>query len=407
MTSGRFLDSIDGGQRNRAQWPVACWKSPSLNTAPPTELVVPSPIPPNALVDYSSECVVANTGYSVGDQIRVQRAVLGGANDHFHPAWIAAKQSMVLLSGNLANSSYYSTKTTGVNALGGAANWNNRLFGAWPLLRGGGIHQRPSQRTRADFKAGGVTKILRRRAETPWVRGTGVNGNYVYDLRNLGHSDEPAFIQLWGRCLSPDLGYQVGQETPIRGIDSGGASAGGDVFYNGSRVGFCMASVGFGGINAVTAAVGNFSPTKWLFQLRVAFASDMDDLLDPRMHRGRGAGIVSFWSSPWMNTPKAVPTGHAPLLCLPENFNPIDINIVIRAKAPTVTTSLWNAGDQIYSMSAGYLGYASWQNFVVDGRRITLPWADGLVYIFRSGAGAATYLYASYGQLEFQLRAIG
>lgn len=404
--SGRFLDTIDGGSRNALQWPVACWKSPSLPATAPGTYLVPSPIPPHAFVDYAMESLGTEASYLKNDHVRLQRAGIGGANDFFHPAWIASKQSMALLSGGASNAFYVGNKVTGVGTALTDPNWNQRLYGAWPMLRDGGIHQRPGHRNRQEFRSGGVTKILRRRVDTPWVQGVAAAKQYLYDLRNWGHSDEPAFIQLWGKCISPDLGYQVGQETPIKGLD-GSTGGGGEVFYNGNQVGFVHVAAGFWGVNIVTGAVANFTPAKWMFQLRMCFASDADDALDPRMHQGRRAGMVAFWRSIWVDVPRPLASqGQAPRLILPENFNPIDMQIVLRAKVGTVASSLWNHNDQLYSTHPGYLSNAGWQNWLVDGRNITLPW-DTAAYLQRDGTGGVTFIRSSAGQLEFQIRAIG
>ena len=407
--AGKFSDNIAGMQRSgsQLQWPVCCWKSPSIPATAPGTFIVPSPIPPHAFVDYAMESLGTEAGYAKGDHVRLQRCAIVGANDYFHPAWIAASRTMALLSGNGSNAFYVGNKSTGAGTALTDGNWNQRLFGAWPMLRDGSLWQRLDKKGSLSFKNGSGIRILRKRVETPWVRGVAAAAQYLYDLKQFGHTDEPAFIQLWGKCIEPDMGYQTGQETPIKGLDATGS---GEVFYNGSTVGWVHNSSGFAGVNAISGAVGTFTHTKWYFQLRIAFAGEPDDMPDLRTVRGRGNGLVGFWSSPWKLMPLSVGAGaQAPVFQLPENFNPIDMQVVIRARVASVPTALWAQGDQVYSMHPGYSGYAGWQNFIVEGRKVTLPWSDGLAYIFRSGAGAGTYLYVG-GQtqaIEFQVRAIG
>lgn len=409
MTSGRSTALLDGITRGRdgLQWPVVAWKSPGYAISAPTEFPIPkAPVSPFGIVRYTHKNLVTELGYVHGDHIvGPSKSKPSGANDGVHLAWIDAKQQFSILSGHAANAHYWGSKATGVGNLTTPAKWQSHMYGAGPLLRYGNILKRGDVRYRQSFGKDSQLRIVRHRVNTPWTPGVNAATLHQFDLRLNAHTDEVALIELWGRCIQPNAGFECGQETVVGPGDFG--AGGGEVFYNGATVGYSYAAGGFPTVNPKTSALENLTPANWVFQLRCLIVSDAEDILDPRTLREPGNGIVAFWRSRWMDVPPAIAVGgQRPTISIPENFSPALLQLVLRFKTAT-PTSLWSQNDQLYSMHSGYAGIGGLTCYVIEGRKLTLAWGDALSYLARDGTGAPDYLYQHTGQVEFQFRAIG
>lgn len=379
-------------------WPVACWRSALINVLSPAGSPFYGPVPANAFVDYTMESLGTEAGYSIGDKVRLQRTVIAGANSFFHLIWDAATKTVRMVAGSASNAFYVGHKTTGTGTGLTTGGWDQRIHAAWPLMPLGAITPIADRREGQHSKSGGARRILRKRLETPWVRGK--VGRVVYDLKNYGHSDEPMFVQLWARCVEPDLGYSTGDELQIRGEDGAAAGGAGEVHYNGNSVAYTVAGGWVVVPNGLTASA-KITVTKWDFQLRMAFAGEPDDRFDPRAVMIRNGGLIRMWHSPW----KEIGIQQIPFV-MPENFRPIDIGIAIRCRR-VVGTSLFQPGDQQLTGHAGYSSYKGFNTIHVAGRVATMKSNGDTVNIFKSGAGAGNYMNAVPGGFELQLRAIG
>lgn len=383
------------------KWPVVCWKSPSVHNTAPELKYVPSPIPPHAFVDYAMECLVADVGYVKGDLARGQRLRLVGANDFIHPLWDASNRSMALTSGNATNAYYLSNKSTVVAAALVNGSWNQRLYGAWPLQDVAGIVPDFTS-SRRNLLTNPAKRILRRVYSTPWEIIKTAPQLFSYETKSVGGGDEPMFIQLWGRCVSPENGYQVGDEVIFNGMDGGVANAGGEVWYNKSVVGFGV-NVGHGMLSFDGSAIVTATPAKWLYQLRMAFATDADgDTISPR--NGSAMSIVSMYYGAWQQMQAGKARGRWQL---PANYYPVDIGISLRCIQNPDGTGGWDANDQIYSRNSGQASNALAPVIVVRGREVIIPAYKTVANdkaVGKTGVGAATTLSP---KIEIQIRAIG
>lgn len=304
---------------------------------------------------------------------------------------------MFLASGNASNAYYFGHKLTGVCTPSSDANWNQRIYGAWPLLRDGAPYARLDKRAARSFGPVGVQSILRKKWFSPWVRAGSFPLAQSWSILNLSHRDEPAFVQLWGRCLDQDQGFQTGDVLLLGGDDMGAASTGQNVWHSAVAVGFSIAAAGLCGLSGAGVS-GNLTSAKWEYQLRVAFTTPADDLIDVRRVRN-GGDLVSMFYSPWRRCGVA---GEILEFRLPENFDPVDIGIAIRCIQPLGGWAPW---DQIYSRSAGIVGTHSFPQVLVRGMRAMLQ-APSINYATIDKAGNASGV-ALGPSFEVQLRAIG
>lgn len=384
------------------KWPVAAWKSPRITANAPSNVPVPGPIPPYAFVDYASEAIAANGGFSVGDYVRLQRARIGGGNNFIHPYWDATKNTLVLSTGNGTNYLYFNNKSTQANFAGTAASWRHRLYGAWPLSRNLGniIGASDGRKNLTRSRTPGV-RILRRAWASPWVRTYGASPFVkTFDTRRIGLGDEPMFIQLWGRSFSPENGYKYRDQVLFLGNDGGGAAAnGGEVWYNQGIVGFGVAA-GHSMLSSDGTSLTAADPTKWEYQLRAVWAGDGEDILEPR--NAQVSGLVSMYYGKWETVRGA---GQRFSWTLPANFTPADIGVSLRMRPQAVGAGGWQDRDELYSRNAGYASNSFVPTILVRGQEVIIqlatascsPWA-------KSGAGATTVLSPIF---ELQIRAIG
>lgn len=403
MTSGRFRDVL--GTPPALQWPVVAWKSPAVHSDGTTPLAVPSPIPAHAMLDLAFELRGAGEfNYVPGDITRGQRGRIAGANDWLHLAWYDARRSVMILGGNATNAYYLGNKLTGLYGPATAASWDQRVYAAWPKLRDEAPTGRGDRKHSPSFRKGSQLKILRKRWVSDWVRRASFPLIAAYDVKNASHTDEPAFMQIWARCLDQDQGFQTGDELLLGGDDMGGATNGHVVFWNGPNnqpiVGY---TIGSGGPCALSFAgvSGALTPEKWAYQLRIAYASEPDDLVDPRRPRNSG-DIIAMHYTPWRLMSGA---GQRLEWEIPENFEPIDIGIAMRCRVGASATGGWAQNDIIYSRSGGNLGWTLAPQVLMRGRRaIVQLQTTQAAGISKAGLGATTIPSPDW---EFQLRMIG
>lgn len=398
MTSGRVRDILDGIPPG-LKWPVACWKSPSVHSDGTTELDIPGPIPAHAFVDYAMENLVADNGYVRADHARLQRPRIVGTSDFIHPIWDDRRKMVVLAAANASNAYCLGNKSTGAATALTAASWNQRVYGAWPLLRDGAPMRRMDRKYGPNFKRAPGIKVLRKRWSSPWIRGASFPLAQSFDLKNWGHNDEPSFIQLWARCADQNAGFGTQDELMLIGYDGGGAGAGGEVWYNGSTVGFVIASGGFPILSNDGATQTVLDPTKWVFQLRCAFAAEPDDLPDGRAPRGNG--IVAMWYSRW----SLVATGARLTFMMPENFFPIDIGVSLRCRSSAAAAGGWLQNDQCFSRNSGQVNLTFVPQVLLRGRQAIVQFGTASVSLTDKTGPVGTAW--SPNDFELQLRMIG
>lgn len=395
--SGRFTDVLDGTPP-RLEWPVVCWRSPIVDVVAPTELYINAPIPSFALFDLGHEMRGApgTLGYDLGDITRGQRCRIAGANNYMHLAWDAPRSQPVIISGNASNAYYYGHKTTGAGVGSTQPAWDQRVYGAWPLTRDAAILGRLPRSGEKGFVSGGMFSILRRKWVSPWVRAGAFPLAQKWSILNVSHGDEPAFVQLWGKCLDQDQGFQTDDELLLGGDDIGVAGAGQTVWHSNKEIGFAIASAGPTAVVGLTA--GNLTPGKWAYQLRAAFAAPVEDTPTARKNRN-GGELVAMHYTAWR---RITGPGQRIEWQLPENFQPVEIGHSIRCISANQT---WLSNDQVYSRSAAQLTWASFPQVLLQGRKAILQAPSSNFGMFdRSGAGGSVNLNSNF---EVQLRAIG
>ena len=394
--AGKSTDLYDG-PKSELKWPVYFWASQSVHNTAPQKLNVPSPIPPHAAVTMTMESLTANAGYSARDKVWGFRERISGANDYIHPMWDDRLKSMALISGNATNAYYLPNKATGANTGLTSANWNQRIYGYW-TDRANSNGSPIAPRVKRDALNSPAVRILHRKWIGPWEPLSALPQIRSYELKNFGHSEEPAVVELWLRCISSDGTFQTDDEICPYPDDIGTGTAGIPVWHKDSVVGFTLPS-GTLGIVGLDNAIFDLNPSKWHVQLRVAFAAQPEDMLDGKQG---GRGIVAMHYTRW----KKLAQGQTYKTMLPQNFNPISVFSSVRcAVGSSSTGNAYNQNDQYYSRSAGYAGYALFPTIIMRGRQLLVPLASSNVqFMDKAGVGGGAILNNDF---DCQFRLIG
>ena len=378
------IDSRDGG----LQWPVMCWKSQALPATLSSRRPFTAPIPAYGAADIAHEFVTAASSFAVGDVIRRQRGRHAGNNIAYAVASFGSPQRFETLSTTQSN--YFISKA-GVSTITAVANFRNRAYGFWPP-RSAAIDGARNSKSGRISKAGTVG-IVRVRAETPWLSGKSAVGPKTYNLSHVGRGDDPVSLELWARCLEPELGYSGQDEILLRGEDVIPAG-GGEVWHNGSTVGFYLPAVGWA-ILSMSGAISTMTPSKWQFQLRAAWAGDLPDAISPPCTRQQRH--VAWWASPW----KKVAVLSVAEFVMPSSLEPINIFTALRCISPDLG---YQPGDQFLSNHACNFNSVCLPTIVVRGRRVLIPTASGIAILSTALAGGSAIAPAKW---QFQIRVMG
>lgn len=352
-----ILDGINSGVR----WPVFHWKSPRVAAANSQQTDIPGPARADAAVAWALEFGAAGDGFDIGDHMRGLHGspVAGGVG--WHPIWNAPLRQLGIRSSTQAAG--FINKTTGSGGVSYAvANRFIRLYASWPLISANYNNPLRVARDKLYENRNGIG-ILRRRAVTPWVPGT-FNGPVEFDMRQYGANDEPALLTLWGRCIHPDNAFRVGDEIQLNGNDASPAG-GGEVWHNGSRVGFYNPSTGWKVVNAdAPATLVALTPARWVFQLRMAWASDPQEAFtqkEAERHRW-----ISWHATPWR---QPIFNSLVPFV-LPEQFQPIDISPALQC---VVADGAYVPGDNFLGWAGTGNGNLLFPCIIKRGRNLLLP----------------------------------
>lgn len=387
-----MIDGRDGGLRGDGlRWPVMCWKSPQLPATVSSIQRVYAPVPAGGAVDLATEVVTAQNGYSIGDVIRRQRGRHAGGNIAYNSVRFSRTSTIATICGN--QPTYFANKATGGTFGMTATNLRNRLHGFWPARVNGGVDGVRVQKEKRAAK-NATLGIVRVRAATPWISGKEAAGSKQFDMSRFGHGDDPISLELWAKCLETDLGYSGGDEILVRGDDAGGTGAG-EVYHNGSTIGFYLPATGWAIVSALGVGVSSMTPSRWQFQLRAAWAGDPADAIIPP--KGERERYVQWWASQW-RTPKIGMNEFQ----MPPGFNPVNVFTSLRCLLPEHG---YEPGDEYLSNHAAQLNLVCLPTIIVRGRRLIVPTHSTIAIQHGTTGAGGNAITPSKWQL--QIRAIG
>lgn len=378
-------DLIDG-REGAMRWPVQCWRTPQMPATLSSVQTIYGAMPPTAAVDFATEFVGAQHGYSIGDVIRRQRGRHAGGVIAYAQAHFAAQNQFGVIAST--QSSYFIHKTSGGSLGLTVSNLRNRLYGFWPADR---AVLKPA-RTRKESRNGrnDTPGILRRRAMTPWISGTR-SGAHEFDMSPIARGDEPMMLELWGRCRETDLNFVGGDEIVLRAEDVSG-TGGGEIWHSKTTIGFYVpASVGWAIVSAANVGGSAITPSKWEFQLRAAWASDpFEDLTPTRTPR---EGVISWWESEWR-----VPTpGRSMEYQIPAGMQPIDIFTTLRCTSPDVG---YLAGDRYYGHHSCQFNIVCIPTILIRGRKLIIPLHSSIGLMTATGSAGGQAITPSKWELK-------